>query len=241
MGMIYKKKINLKFFKKWSPEMAYILGYITADGCLIKRKDRKNSWVLNITSKDKYHLKNLRRSMDSNYEISPKNNGRGDISYQLQISYLEICQDVRALGIHPRKTFTLKPIKVPNRFFPDFVRGYFDADGTVYIYMVNNTLQIKASFVSCSFTFIAEFNQRLCKSLGVIPKSIHRDHPDKRSIRYSIYFYIDDCQKLAAFMYKNKPSLHLFRKCRIFEKWASIKRRGYIKNNYPSKVGWQLN
>jgi len=44
-------------------------------------------------------------------------------------------------------------------------------------------------------------------------------------------------------MYKN-ASIFLNRKHRVFKKWENVKlknRRYYIKQNYPSKVGWHLN
>ena len=34
---IFKRK-NEDFFKKWTPEMAYVLGFFTADGNMIKNK-----------------------------------------------------------------------------------------------------------------------------------------------------------------------------------------------------------
>ncbi len=60
-------------------------------------------------------------------------------------------------------------------------------------------------------------------------------------ILYDICLYIDDCEKLAKSMYRNNPTLYLSRKRKIFEKWKLMKRRHYIKQNYPSKIGWQLN
>jgi intein-encoded DNA endonuclease-like protein len=139
----------------------------------------------------------------------------------------------------------LNPIKVSDAYFPDFVRGFFDGDGTVYIYRVNNTPQIKTSFGNANLSFITDLNQRLAKELNTLPKRIHRIIPGKkrkkRIIRYEICFYIDDCKKLGKFMYQNNPSLYLPRKYKIFEKWKTIKRRKYIKQNYPSKIGWQLN
>ena len=148
------------------------------------------------------------------------------------------------LGIFPRKTYNLGPIKVPDKYFSDFVRGFFDGDGTVYIYKVNGVPQIKSGFVSPSLTFIKDFNQRLCGALNIPEKNIHQALPkrtDQTLINYDICFYIDDCGKLAKFIYGNNPTLYLPRKRRIFEKWKSIKRRHYIKQNYPSKVGWRLN
>jgi len=42
-----KHRINENFFKRWSPGMAYVLGYFDGDGCVsrgyYKRKDRKSS------------------------------------------------------------------------------------------------------------------------------------------------------------------------------------------------------
>jgi intein-encoded DNA endonuclease-like protein len=138
----------------------------------------------------------------------------------------------------------LNPIKVSDAYFPDFVRGFFDGDGTVYIYKVNGTSQIKAEFVNPSFSFIADFNQCLCQALKIPQKSIHQEIPKRAKrtrIIYSICFYVDDCEKLSQFMYQNNPSLYLPRKYKIFEKWKTIKRRKYIKQNYPSKIGWRLN
>jgi hypothetical protein len=62
-------------------------------------------------------------------------------------------------------------------------------------------------------------------------------------VKFSTCFYIDDCEKLYKFMYKN-ATIFLDRKYRIFKKWENMKsknRRHYIKKNYPSKIGWQLN
>jgi len=225
--------------------MSYMLGYITADGCITVSKDRKkHPFALNITSVDLEHLYLLRGALESEHKISKKSRKADNSGYQLQIRNHIITQDLLNLGIHPRKTYNLNPIKVPDEYFPDFVRGFFDGDGSVYILKVNGTPQIKAGFVSSSLNFIKDFNQRLCKNLSIPQKTIHRGIPKRegrKMILYSICFYIDDCEKLAKFMYGNNPKLYLSRKHQIFEKWKSIERRHYIKKNYPSKIGWRLN
>ncbi|MCL5406990.1 MAG: hypothetical protein M1429_00620 [Patescibacteria group bacterium] len=228
--MTPKKHINIQFFKQWSSDMAYILGYIAADGNIHKRKNRINSWMLNITSKDKNHLVVLKNAMNSDHGISSKQNGQGDVSYQLIICHAEICKDLRRLGIHPRKTFTLKPIKVPKEFFSDFVRGYFDADGSVYIYVVNGTPQIKAHFTGASRIFIEKLGLILSQLLGIKEKPIYTTKA--KGVRQNMYhfdFYIRDCQRLFDFMYTPMPSLYLSRKYEMFEKWKFVKRRHYIR------------
>jgi len=225
--------------------MGYLLGYITADGSIGISKDRKkHPLTLNITSAEKKHLYRLKKALESEHKISKKSGGSNNFAYQLQIRNPVITEDLIKLGILPRKTYNLNPIKVPEKYFPDFVRGFFDGDGTVYIYKVNKVLQIKAGLVSSSLSFITNLNQRICKNLDIFQKAIHRKLPKRmkeKMILYSICFYIDDCEKLYQFMYGNNPILYLPRKRRIFEKWKLIKRRHYIKQNYPSKIGWQLN
>jgi len=226
--------------------MAYILGFIVADGSVWKRKNRKDSYVMNITSKDREHLEEIQKVMLSQYKLGLKSSGstrEKKYSY-IQISNKEICKDLINLGIIPRKTYDgLNSIKVSDRYFSDFVRGFFDGDGSVYIYKVNEVLQVKIGFVSSSLSFITGFNQQLCKNLNIPTKSVHRkiDKHGIRMILYDICFYIDDCEKLAEFMYGDNPTLYLPRKRKIFEKWKLMKRRHYIKHKYPSKVGWQLN
>jgi len=142
----------------------------------------------------------------------------------------------------PKKNYNSDFLKIPKKFFFDFTRGFFDGDGTVYIYKVNGTPQIKVGFVSPNLSFITEFNKQLCEAIGIQRKAVHKFHSkNKKAPLYNICFYIDDCEKLAKFIYGNNPTLYLPRKRRVFEKWKTIKRRHYIKQNYPSKIGWHLN
>lgn len=226
--------------------MSYVLGVITADGSLsIKRirKDGSKQYSLDITNKKISLLRKIRKIMQSQQKIGLKYNGRNkeEKYYRIQIGHQEICKDLLNLGIKPRKTYEPFIIKVPQKYFPDFVRGFFDGDGTVYIYEVNGTPQIKASFRNTSLPFITRFNRQLCASLNIPVKAIHKEINKKGNIpEYAIYFYIDDCEKLSKFMYGNESPVYLPCKRRIFKKWKSIQRRQYIKRNYPPKIGWLL-
>lgn len=236
------KKVNQDFFKNWTHNMAYILGFFVADGCITVSKERKNSpYTFNITSVDLEHLYLLKKAINSDYKISKKQINKN--GYQIQIRNQILCNDLINLGIYPRKTYNLEPIKVPETYFADYVRGFFDGDGTVYIYTVNNTPQIKVGFVCVSSNFLKDFNKKLCKILNISEKTVHEqiDKTGKRMIKHNINFYIDDSEKLAKFMYENNPTLYLDRKKKIFDQWKSIKRRHYKKENYPSKIGWYLN
>ncbi len=70
---MFTKEINQDFFKDWSSNMAYVLGYITADGCIACRKDRKkNPYILDITSVDLEHLNKIKKILKSEYKIGKK-------------------------------------------------------------------------------------------------------------------------------------------------------------------------
>jgi hypothetical protein len=239
--------VNKKFFSSWNYEMSYVLGVIAADGCLgIKRirKDGSKQYLLDITNKNIFLLRKIKKTMKAQQKIGLKyaDRDKREKYYRIQIGYQEICHDLLNLGIRPRKTYNQFIIKVPQKYFPDFVRGFFDGDGSVYIYKVNGVPQIKAKFSSTNLPLIIEFNQRVCKALNIPQKNIHQKFREKGKIpHYFIYFYVEDCEKLAEFLYGNNPTLYLPRKRWVFERWKSIKRRHYIKQNYPSKVGWHLN
>ncbi len=73
MSQIATKNINQNIFKTWSSEMAYLLGYIFADGCITFDKSREgNPYTLNITSADKMHLYKIRKSLGSNHKVGNK-------------------------------------------------------------------------------------------------------------------------------------------------------------------------
>lgn len=238
------KKINQEFFKEWSPNMAYVLGFFVADGCLAISKGRKsNPYTFTITSKDIELLYKIKKALGSEYKISKKSGSSNSVAYQIQFRNLVIVNDLMNIGIYPRKTYHLDPVRIPKEYFPDFVRGFFDGDGSVYIYTVNNVSQIKSSFVSTSLDFIVDFNRNLCRALNIPEKSIHQVKGRKEGmmIQYNTCFYIDDSEKLSKFMYGGGSPLYLKRKKKIFHKWMAMQRRKFTKRNYPSKIGWHLN
>ncbi len=227
--------------------MSYVLGFIIADGCIgVKRLTSRASggkyYYFNITSKDRLHLEKIRRIIGSRQKLYSKSSKAGgkEKYYFIQVSNQEICKDLLRLGVYPKKTYNLAPIEIPDRYFNHFVRGFFDGDGSVYIYKVNGTLQIKSSFVSPSLRFLKAINQGLCRKLAIPEKNIHAELPKKDGRRntplYSVCFYIDDCERLFKFMYRNDDSLYLSRKRSIFQEWRLINRRNYRKTNYPSKI-----
>jgi intein-encoded DNA endonuclease-like protein len=123
---IFKAK-NENFFRKWSPEMAYILGFFAADGNMLKNKRGAHFIEFQITDRDL-----LIKIRNSNHKITArKRNNKWRTSYRLQIGSKQIFKDLLKLGLTPKKSKTINLPNIPEKYFYHFVRGYFDGDGNV--------------------------------------------------------------------------------------------------------------
>lgn len=120
-----KSKINLN----WRPEFAYVVGLITADGCL--SKDRRH---INITSVDIDLLNTFNNCLGTNFPISEKFSGLNKKSYFIQFSDVIFYDFLNNIGLFSAKSKTIKEVLLPKEYFIDFLRGYFDGDGTSYSY-----------------------------------------------------------------------------------------------------------
>lgn len=65
---VYKTK-NEDFFKVWSPSMAYVLGFFTADGSMYKTK--RGTHFIDFQITDKELLEGIRDALSSNHNFSP--------------------------------------------------------------------------------------------------------------------------------------------------------------------------
>ncbi|MEK7144930.1 MAG: hypothetical protein AAB794_03715 [Patescibacteria group bacterium] len=54
------RAVNQGFFKKWTPEMAYVLGFFAADGYMTLNKRGAHFWSIQIT--DKNILEGIKKS-----------------------------------------------------------------------------------------------------------------------------------------------------------------------------------
>ena len=226
LGMPILKNVNKDFFKKWTPEMAYVLGLFAADGYITVNKRGGQFWCLDIV--DKKLIKKIRDKIDSNHKISTRKRNSGEYTtYRLQIGSIEMCEDLRFLGFYERKTKNLSIPNIPPKYFPDFVRGYFDGDGNVWVGYVHKgrvtrTLSIQTVFTSCSKEFLEELKMRL-EINGVNKGRIRQGKGNYFRLVYSII----NSFNLYNFMYNDKSAknkLYLARKKIIFDK--------YIKNKY---------
>lgn len=223
------KKVNKDFFKKWTLEMAYVLGFFAADGYMTVNKRGGQFWCIQIT--DKKLLESIKKSTESDHKISirkaNKNKPNESTIYRLQIGSIEMCDDLRKLGFSECKTKNLALPSIPQKYLCDFVRGYFDGDGNVWSGDVHKkrktkTLVIFVAFTSCSYEFLKGLQIKLNR-IGMEGGCIYKS---KKKQFCRLQLSTNNALKLYNFMYNSSVqgnSLFLQRKKSVFEKYMRLR------------------
>ncbi len=136
----------------WSTEFAYAIGLLTADGCL--SKDGRH---IDLTSKDKAQIILFKKCLGLATKVGTKRSGSGDLAYCTQFGDVLFYQFLLDIGLTPAKSKTLAALKIPNEYFIDFLRGYFDGDGCSYSYYdpkFKKSYRFYISFISASPPFL---------------------------------------------------------------------------------------
>lgn len=117
--------LNEDYFKTWSNNMAYILGFFVADGVVAK-----DSPYISFSQKDKEILEDIKKELNSEQPLS-QNKKTGVYLFTINSKILK--HDLMELhGITPNKSLNVKFPFVPDKYLSHFIRGYFDGDGCIY-------------------------------------------------------------------------------------------------------------
>lgn len=197
--------------------MAYTLGFLFADGNVIKTK--RNTHFVALYIADEELLIRIRHVLGSNHKISSRASVTGSV-YRLQIGSKELFDDVGILGLHPGKSNRMSLPHIPKIYFGDFVRGYFDGDGNVWAGTINrnrerSTQVLQVSFTSSSTSFLLELRKQL-QDFGVRGGGLYTT---KRGTYSRLSLSTLDALKLYKIMYNAPCDLFLERKKRIFERF----------------------
>ncbi len=219
--MPIKKEVNKDFFKKWSHDMAYILGFFFADGSYDINSRGGQYFSFQIT--DQKLLVAIRKAISSNHKISIRGprTSRENTQYRLQVGSKEMCVDLVRLGVSHDKSKTMCFPRVPSKYLSSFIRGYFDGDGNVWCGHIHtnrnkSNLSILTAFTSCSHNFLEGLHVN-CQKLGVRGGSLF-----KRGAAYRLQYSAKDSIILYHVMYDNvctSDDLILHRKKTVFEKF----------------------
>lgn len=193
---------------KWSPEFAYAIGLLATDGNL--SPDGRH---IVFTSKDKELALNFKKCLKINNIIGRKSDKRGGVKKYFRVQFGDIIfyKFLLAIGLMPKKTKIISDIKIPPKYFFDFLRGHFDGDGTFYSYWDprwRSSFMFYTVFISASESHIKWLRERIFERIKI------RGHINE-SVNESIYqlkYAKAESLKLLPKLYYDKNVVCLTRK-----------------------------
>lgn len=151
---------------RWSADLAYVVGLIATDGCL--SNDGRH---IDLTSKDLEQLQNFKKILKLNNKIGLKSSGYlSQKCTHVQFGNVKLYRFLLSIGLTPRKSKTLGPVKVPDKYFRDFLRGSLDGDGCIYSYWDKrwrSSFMVYVSFVSASKQHVLWLQEQITKEFSV--------------------------------------------------------------------------
>ncbi len=200
---------NDNFFKVQSSNMAYILGLLAADGSISKKE---NLIAIQLKATDKEILEKINEKTQNTRPLEfyiRKETGHEIASFRVWSA--EWKKDLAHYGITPKKTFTLQP---PDFLLPeyriDYIRGYFDGDGSIYQLKTQNRVFFEISGVSK--VMIDWIRNELVNHYHIFINKELIEHRPNGTVIYKIKIgSVEELNKLYTLLYKDKE-LFLTRK-----------------------------
>lgn len=222
MGIKYS--FDEQFFDNWTPQMAYVLGFLYADGNIIHAVDCRGYYI-SFSSSDLEIIKKIKTVLKSEHSIIkclPPEEPRGNIyarkiHYKFRIGSKKLYEKLTSYGLHPNKSLTITCPSIPSSCISNFVRGYFDGDGCVHIEKQKGrtSTRLMIVFTSGSKEFLIGLEQFIRQETGIEKHNIN-----KSKKAFQLKYSTKDSEALFDFMYKSVyDELYLERKKNIFTKF----------------------
>jgi len=221
-----KAKLPDKDFK-WSADLAYVIGLIVTDGCL--SGDGRH---IIMRSCDTQLLKTFKKCLNLSNRISETfNNGWGKKrAYRIQFGNVQLYRWLLKIGLFPAKTYTIKKINVPDKYFRDFLRGHLDGDGYIQTYTdYYNTFKnpkyiyarLYTRFTSASKNHVNWIMENIRSLLSIKGHTYQRKprRTDQTTSLWEVKFAKKESIKLLSWLYYHPDVPCLIRKRKIAEKF----------------------
>jgi hypothetical protein len=231
-----KTKLPIKKFK-WTPNLAYAVGLLVTDGCL--SNDKRH---IIMRSSDTDQLSTFKKCLCIENKIG-KTIDTHAISYRVQFGDVQFYNWLLKIGLTSAKSCTIGAIKIPDKYFRDFLRGHLDGDGNISVYKdLNNKYRgrtycnqrLFVRFISASKSYIVWLKQKITKLAGVNGALVvNSPILENRAPIWEIKFAKKESQKILKWIYykPNIPSLKRKRikAMKIIKELKNEKRRVYTR------------
>lgn len=203
-----------------SADKAYWLGLMYADGWIADHTTGKECSI-ELNDSDAYLLSQFNTALGGVHQVKHKSNSRVFNGYTyntntavLRVYSNDMFNDLYSHGFDTNKTYSDRH---PTRkdygdFIKDFVRGYLDGDGCIYI---DKSGHPTVSFTCGNVDFLCDLSTSICDSIGVCGH-IYQEKEYKYRL---MYFKHSDVKILLDWIYDCEESPMLIRK---YEKYQSV-------------------
>lgn len=205
---------NDNFFSVQSHDMAWLLGFLASDGNVGKND---NMIRIELSIVDKEILEKIKEVTKIENPIKERIDKRGFHFCSLEWSCRQHKQDLAEYGIIPCKTYILKPpFSLKEEYYIDYIRGYFDGDGTINLNHCSHGNALRWGICGASKCVLDWIVQVFNKQYQIPVVNIHKDSSHVRDF-YSIVYSTNSTKKIYDILY-TKNSLYLKRKKDKFQK-----------------------
>lgn len=175
-----------------------------------------------MTSKDKEQLQNFMKALRISVPLGITKSGYdGNISHKVQFSDVLFYTFLEDVGLMPSKSKIIGELKVPAKYFFDFLRGSFDGDGCTYSYWDprwKSSFMFYTTFVSASKKHIEWIRDEIFRRLNILGHMTR----DGRKITHQLKYAKSDSIVLLRKMFYSSDVLCLSRKRLKIEEMLGI-------------------
>lgn len=220
MGLKKNRQFNKRYFKSINtPNQAYWLGFIYADGYLLyKPESRSHELGIELKDDDVQTLINFNKELGGVHKIQKRQRTKTFNGYEyttntclIRIYSKDIVEDLINLQVFPNKTYVEDHPKC-DEFFWSFLRGYIDGDGCISI---NDRNYIRLHMVSANTDFFKYLKDKINDLLN-IEGSIYKENDRKYQL---CYFRQADIKTILDKIYENKNCTKMIRKYNIYKSY----------------------
>jgi hypothetical protein len=222
-------KVNENAFSEITPDSAYWIGFLMADGCV-----SHGSLILMLSGVDDGHVEKLKSFLGSEHKItrsfigcSKKDCKRDHPTSRLSIMNSKLIEDLAKYGVTERKTFTARARKdlVLN---PHYVRGLIEGDGSLRTRQDFKAIHPDVGLTGSEFVCdqFLEFVKHVHPSCMAIKKKV-------RNI-YIVRLFGEPARSVVEAIYKDAPT-YLDRKYKIAQEIMALPHSGPIPEKFMAR------
>lgn len=212
-----KLAVDIDYFENINtPEKAYWLGYLAADGCINKVGGKTG-----LVSKDFEIIQKFKKDIGSSHKITTlnvkdKRTNKVYCSYVIQITNHVFTQNLIKLGVGNNKTNIFNFPDIEEKYYSYFIAGLFDGDGSVCYRNENKFLRI--SLIS-TFEVLSFIQNYLVINLGIKKIKMFSVSENKHNV-WKMHLY-KDAFNFLKFIYQDGNFDYMHRKYKIFKTYEN--------------------